>query len=133
MTCDTVWVDGLFYNLTILNFPSYFATTISSYLYGRTFEPSFQSATCTRGMRDCVVQGGNNFPRPFQSASQRYAFAIPPRQAGSLRGRHGQHCHVPLASAAPQLPGGLSQGPKSTSDRMEDSYQRLEEHRDVLR
>jgi len=84
-------------------------------------------------MRDCVAQGGNNFPRPFQSASQRHAFAIPPREAGSLCGRHGQHCHVPLASAALQLPGGLSQGFKAMFDRMEDSYQRLEEHRVVLR
>jgi hypothetical protein len=62
MACDTVWVDGLFYRLTILNFPPYLATTISSYVYGRTFEASFQSATSTRGMLDGVAQGGNNFP-----------------------------------------------------------------------
>jgi hypothetical protein len=35
---DTVWVDGLLYKLTILNFPSYLVKTISSYLKGRTFE-----------------------------------------------------------------------------------------------
>ena len=85
MACDTVWVDGLFYRLTIhnfppylattylyrrtfqasfLNFPPYLATTISSYIYGRTFQASFQSATSTRGMLDGVAQGGNNSPPP---------------------------------------------------------------------
>ena len=64
--CDTVWVDGLFYKLTIINFPSHLFTTISSYLYGRMFEVSFQSATSTRrGMLDGVAQGGNNFPVLF--------------------------------------------------------------------
>jgi hypothetical protein len=41
---DTVWIDGLLYKLTILNFPSYLVHT-SSYLRGRTFEASFQTAT----------------------------------------------------------------------------------------
>ena len=84
-------------------------------------------------MRDGVAQGGNDFPRAFQSVCQRHAYAIPPRRAGSLRGRHCFHCHDLLASSAPQLPGGLSQRSKAVSDRMEDIYQRLEEHRDVLR
>jgi hypothetical protein len=40
----TVWVDGLLYKVTILNFPSYLVKTISSYLNGQTFEgPSKQS------------------------------------------------------------------------------------------
>jgi hypothetical protein len=43
---DTVWVKGL-YKLTVLNFPSYLAKTIS-YLDCRTFQASFQSATSTR-------------------------------------------------------------------------------------
>jgi len=34
---DTVWIDGLLYNLTLLNFPSYIVHTISSYLRDRTF------------------------------------------------------------------------------------------------
>jgi hypothetical protein len=38
---DTVWIDGLLYKLTLLNFPSYIVHTISSYLRGRTFEASF--------------------------------------------------------------------------------------------
>jgi len=42
---DTFWIDGLFYKLTLLNFPSYTVHTISSYLRGRTFEASLQTAT----------------------------------------------------------------------------------------
>jgi hypothetical protein len=56
---DTVWIDGLLYKLTLLNFPSYIVNTISSYLLGRTFEASFQTATYSRrGMRAGVAQGG---------------------------------------------------------------------------
>jgi len=40
---DTVWIDGLLYKLTLLNFPSYIVHTISSYLKDRTFEASFQT------------------------------------------------------------------------------------------
>jgi hypothetical protein len=39
---DTVCIDCLLYNLTLLNFPCYIFLTISSYLWGRTFEASFQ-------------------------------------------------------------------------------------------
>jgi hypothetical protein len=45
---DTVWIDGLLYKLTLLNFPSYIVHTISSYLRDRTFEASFQTATSSR-------------------------------------------------------------------------------------
>jgi hypothetical protein len=63
---DTVWVDGLPYKLTLLNFPSYIVHTISSYLSGRTFEASFQTATSSRrGMRAGVAQGGLIFPVLF--------------------------------------------------------------------
>ena len=56
---DTVWIDGLFYKLTLLNFPSYIVHIISSYLRGRTFEAFFQVATtASRGMRNGVAQGG---------------------------------------------------------------------------
>jgi len=56
---DTVWIDGLLYKLTLLNFPSYIVHTISSYLRGRTFEASFQTATSSRRcMRAGVAQGG---------------------------------------------------------------------------
>ena len=56
---NTVWIDCLIYKLTLLNFPSYIVHTISSYLRGRTFEGSFQTATSSRrGMRAVVVQGG---------------------------------------------------------------------------
>jgi len=37
----SVWIDGLLYKLTLLNFPSYRVLTISSYLKDRTFEASF--------------------------------------------------------------------------------------------
>jgi hypothetical protein len=33
---DTVWIDGLFYKLTLLNFPSYIVHTVLSYLRDRT-------------------------------------------------------------------------------------------------
>jgi hypothetical protein len=42
---DTEWIDGLLSKLTILNLPSYLVHTISSYLWGRTFEASFMMAT----------------------------------------------------------------------------------------
>ena len=55
---DTVWIDGLLYKLTSLNFPSYTVHTISSYLRGRTLEASFQSATSSRrDMRAGLAQG----------------------------------------------------------------------------
>jgi hypothetical protein len=58
---DTVWIKGLFYKLTVLNFPSYLVKTISSYLDCRTFQKSFQSVTSTRrGMRAGVVQVGSS-------------------------------------------------------------------------
>jgi hypothetical protein len=56
---ETVWIDGLLYKLTILNVPSYLVHTISSYLRGRTFEASFQTATSSRrGMQAGVAHGG---------------------------------------------------------------------------
>ena len=56
---DTVCSDGLLYKLTLLNLPSYIVHTISSYLQGRTFEASFQTATSShQGMRAGVAQGG---------------------------------------------------------------------------
>jgi hypothetical protein len=49
---DTVWINGLLYKLTLPNFPSYIVHTISSYLWGWTFEASFQTATSShRGMQ----------------------------------------------------------------------------------
>jgi len=56
---DTVWINGLLYKLTLLNFPSYIVHTISSYLRDRTFEASFQTATSSRhSMKTGVAQGG---------------------------------------------------------------------------
>jgi retron-type reverse transcriptase len=63
---DTVWIDGLLYKLTLLNFPSYIVHTIASYLRGRTFEASFQTATSSRrGMRAGMAQGGLSSPVLF--------------------------------------------------------------------
>jgi hypothetical protein len=45
---DTIWINGLLYKLMLLNFPSYIVHTISSHLWGRTFEASFQTATSSR-------------------------------------------------------------------------------------
>jgi len=56
---NTFWIDGLFYKLTLLNFPSYVVHTISSYLRCRAFEESFQTATSSRrGMGAGVAQSG---------------------------------------------------------------------------
>jgi len=56
---DTVWIDGLLCELTLLNFPSYIVHTFSSFLRGWTLEASFQTATlCRRGMMGGVAQGG---------------------------------------------------------------------------
>jgi hypothetical protein len=56
---DAVWIDGLLYKFTLLNFPFYTVHTIASYLRGRTFEASFQMATSSRrGMRVGVAKGG---------------------------------------------------------------------------
>jgi len=56
---DTVWIDGLLYKLTLLTFLSYIVHNISSYIWGRTFEASFQTATSSRRvMRARVAQGG---------------------------------------------------------------------------
>jgi hypothetical protein len=58
-TFDTFWIDDLFYKLTLLKCPSYIVHTITSYLRGRTFEASFQTATSSRRcMRVGVAQGG---------------------------------------------------------------------------
>jgi hypothetical protein len=58
-TFDTVWVDGLLFKLTALNFPPYVVRIISSYLHNRTFEAAFLTATSThRHMRAGVARGG---------------------------------------------------------------------------
>jgi hypothetical protein len=65
-TFDTVWIDGLLYNLTLLIFPSYIVHNISSYLWGQTFDAFFQTATSSRlNMRAGVAQGGLISPVHF--------------------------------------------------------------------
>ena len=54
---DTVWIDSLFYKLTILNYPSRLVRTTLSYFQDRTFEVSFQIDSFARcGMRSGVAQ-----------------------------------------------------------------------------
>jgi hypothetical protein len=56
---ETVWVDGLLYKLTVLNFHSYLVKTIASYLNGRTFDASFQTDTSIiRSVNAGLAQGG---------------------------------------------------------------------------
>ena len=56
---DTVWIDGLLYKITFLNFLSYIVHAISSYRTDRTFEAPFQKAKLSRrGMWAEVAQGG---------------------------------------------------------------------------
>jgi hypothetical protein len=44
---DTVWVKGLLYKLTVLNFPSNLVKIISSHVYLRPFQTPFQSSMAT--------------------------------------------------------------------------------------
>jgi retron-type reverse transcriptase len=61
---DTVRMDGLLYKLKL---PSYIVQIISSYLWGRTFEVSFQMATSSRrGIRAGVAQGALISPLLFR-------------------------------------------------------------------
>jgi hypothetical protein len=56
---DTVWVDGLLLEPTILNFPACRVKILSFYLHNRTFEASFQTTTATgHCMRAGVAQEG---------------------------------------------------------------------------
>ena len=91
-TFDTVWIDGLLYKLTLLNLPSYIVHTLSSYLRGRAFEASFQTATSSRrGMWAGVADRGVISPVILVCMS-----------------RHGRHSQ---ADAARQLPGVIPKRP----------------------
>ena len=70
---------------------------------------------------------------PLLFSVYQHAFAIPPRQVGSVRGWHDFHGHIPPASAAGRLPGVISQQPRAVAERTEDHYQCLEEYRNALR
>jgi hypothetical protein len=64
---DTVWIDGLLYKLTLLNFRSCLVHTMSSCLTSRSFEASFLMATSSRRvMRVVVAQGGLICPVLFR-------------------------------------------------------------------
>jgi hypothetical protein len=63
---DIVWVDGVFYYLTVHNFPSYFVKNILYYRHDYTFETSFETPTFTaRGMSASVADSAIVFPVLF--------------------------------------------------------------------
>jgi hypothetical protein len=65
---DTVWMDDLFYKLTLANIPSYIVHKISLYLREREFEAFFHTATSyRRGMRARDDSGCIDLPYPLQS------------------------------------------------------------------
>ena len=115
---DTVWIEGLLYKLTLLNFPSYIVHTISSYLRGRTFEESFNTATSSR--RGWGGSGWIDLTCPLQSVCQRHALILAPRRVIPLCGWHGHNSHVPQADPARQLHGVLTQRPSMVVERMEN-------------
>jgi len=107
---NTVWIDGLLYKLTLLNFSSYLVHTISSYLRGRTIEASFKTATSSRrGMRERSGSGCVDLPCPLQSVCQRQAHTLAPRRFNPLHGRYGRHTHISQADVACQLLAVVSQ------------------------
>jgi hypothetical protein len=62
----TLWVDGLLYKLTALNFLAYLVKIISSCLHNCRFEAAFLTAIPTRRcMRVGIAQGGLDSPVPF--------------------------------------------------------------------
>ena len=90
---DTAWVDGLLYKLTIFNFFSFLAKTVSSCLKGRTFEVRFQASPSTSS-------GWNYFTRSVKPVCQRHSRALSPRRVDTLRIRHGRHTNVPSDGVA---------------------------------
>ena len=118
---DTVWVDGLLYKLTLLNFPSYVVHTISSYLRGRTFETSFQTATLSRQCIWAGVVQGALISQLLQSVCQ-HALTLAPRQASPLSGWYSHHSYFPQADTARQLPKIIPQQPSTVVEWMENRH-----------
>jgi hypothetical protein len=122
---DNVWVEGIFYKFTVLNFPPYLVKTISAYLQSRTFQATLQSPTFTcRGHASWCRTGWNCFPCAVQPVCKLHADAVSPRPAGSLSGRHGSRGHVPQPLPS-ELPGGLPLQARALATGMEDLYQCL--------
>ena len=131
---DTVWVDGLLYKLATLNFPSYLVKTVYSYLKGRTFEASFQSATSTtRRMQAGVVQGGIISPVLFSL----YVNDMPSHSRHVELALYADDTDVIATSRQPaQLVKYLETYLSSlqrAAERMEDHHRRLEELHYALR
>ena len=129
---DTVWIDGLLYKLTLLNFPSYIVDTISSYLRGRTFEASFQTATSSRrGMRAGVA--GLISPVFFSL----YVNDMPSTSHHVELVLYADNTAVIVTSrkadATRQLPGVLPQRPSTVVERIENRHKSFQEQRDYIR
>jgi hypothetical protein len=92
---STVLVDGLLYNPSVRNCPSYLV---------KTFLPTcmVRLLKCPSNQPYLLVTCGQAWNRLqfFTSSSgcQRHAITIPWRRVGILRWRHSHHSHVPPAS-----------------------------------
>jgi hypothetical protein len=75
---DTVWINGLPYKLTLLNFPSY-----ASYIRGRTFEAAFHVISSRHS--GWGGSGWNDLPCPLQSIC-RHALTLAPSRVRPLHG-----------------------------------------------
>jgi hypothetical protein len=128
---DTVWIYGLLYKVTILNFPSYLVKTISSYLRGRTFEASFKTATSSRCGMQAGMAKGRLFALSFSVCILR-CFHLRTTWMNSLRERHDHHCHDTQEDDTLQLPGGMYQRHRAVPERTY-CHERLEEERNYLR
>ena len=82
---DSIWIEGLLFKLTILEFPSYLVKLITSYLHSRTFVAAFQAATSScRLMRAVVAQGGSNLSCTLQFVCERHSNPFPPHRTGPI-------------------------------------------------
>jgi len=69
--------------------------------------------------------GRSCFPCAVQPVCKRHSYAVSPRSAGTLRGRHGSNGHGPQPLLSLQLPGGLPLQTRTLATGMEDFYQRF--------
>jgi hypothetical protein len=119
---DTVWVEGLLYKLTVLNFPSYLVKTVSSYLQCRTFQAILQPATSTWSQHAVWCRPGRNcFPSAVQPVCERHADSVSTRLSWS------RLAAPPLSSTTWRLTSaGWSNGYEIGGS------QRLQKHGDAL-
>jgi hypothetical protein len=109
---DTLWVKDRLFKLAILNIPTCLAKSLSSYLYCRTFQTSFESATTTRcSVRSGAAQSGYVSPVLISLHTNDMPSRPPPptsRRAIILCGRHSSRSHVMQIIASRQFPENFS-------------------------